>query len=268
MLYGFFKKLVIADNLSSWVDPIYTDPSNFSGIEVLLGFLGFGVQVYADFSGYSDIAIGLAAIFGFHLNTNFKTPFFSVSIREFWTRWHISLYSWFRDYVYIPLGGSRNSKFRGSLNILITFGLSGLWHGAGWNYILFGLLHAIYYLLEKWYRNSLSPLFIGIIAHIMILLAWGVFRQTNFVLYKEMWKQVLYDTSFISFNWTISNFTIAIGLLILLFTEFFIRNKENFSSWVLGKRRLEQIAVFYLFIFWILLFGSFDTSQNFIYFQF
>lgn len=148
MVWGFFKKVVIADKIAMVVEQVYQDPTLYTGIPLIAAALFFGVQVYCDFSGYSDIAIGSAQVMGFRLMDNFNRPFASRSVTEFWRRWHISLMTWFRDYVYIPLGGKRVGKRRWYLNLFITFTLSGLWHGAGWGYVLWGSLNGCYLILS------------------------------------------------------------------------------------------------------------------------
>ncbi|MCW5898872.1 MAG: MBOAT family protein [Flavobacteriales bacterium] len=144
MLWGFVKKVVVADRVSLVVDHIYAQPGEMDWTTLVLGGVLFGVQAYCDFSGYSDIAIGAARVLGIRLMRNFRTPYLSASIAEFWTRWHISLNAWFRDYVYIPLGGNRVTAGRWYFNLLVVFFISGLWHGAGWTYVLFGVLHGVY----------------------------------------------------------------------------------------------------------------------------
>lgn len=144
MLWGMVKKVVIADRLAIYVDRVYGDAAGHDGITLLVASVMFGFQIYCDFSGYSDIAIGAARILGFDLMTNFRQPYFSQSIREFWQRWHISLSTWFRDYVYIPLGGSRHGTARMYLNVFATFLVSGLWHGANWTFVVWGGLHGLY----------------------------------------------------------------------------------------------------------------------------
>ena len=143
ILWGLFKKMVIADNLAPIVDAAFTNPSAYNGAELALATFCFAFQIYCDFSGYSDIAIGVAKLLGFELIRNFAYPYFSQSVGEFWRRWHISLSSWFRDYVYFPLGGSRVTKGRMAFNVMITFLLSGFWHGASWNFLIWGALNGI-----------------------------------------------------------------------------------------------------------------------------
>ncbi len=149
MVWGFLKKIVIADTLAVSVDRIYNDVYSYSGMSLVLATLFFTIQIYCDFSGYSDIAVGCAKLFGIELMENFKSPYFASSIKEFWKRWHISLSTWFLDYLYIPLGGNRVSKWRNRCNLLITFLVSGLWHGANWTYVIWGGVHGAGQIIEK-----------------------------------------------------------------------------------------------------------------------
>lgn len=146
MLWGFFKKIVIADSMAPQVETIYANYSQYDGLAIAIGTFFFAIQIYCDFSGYSDIAIGSARLFGFNLRRNFAFPYFSRDIAEFWRRWHISLSTWFRDYVFIPLGGNRCGKGRQVFNIFVTFTVSGLWHGANWTFVVWGALNGLYYL--------------------------------------------------------------------------------------------------------------------------
>lgn len=149
MLFGFFKKIVIADRLSVIVDTVYNNPSDYDGAYYIIATVAFAIQIYCDFSGYSDIARGSARIMGYDLMVNFDRPYFSKSITEFWRRWHISLSSWFRDYLYFPLGGSRKGYLRTLLNLFIVFLVSGLWHGASWTFVVWGALNGAAIVIEK-----------------------------------------------------------------------------------------------------------------------
>lgn len=149
MVYGFFKKVVIADRLAVIVDTVYNNPSGYDGVYYIIATVAFAIQIYCDFSGYSDIARGSARIMGFELMHNFDRPYFSKSVTEFWRRWHISLSSWFRDYLYFPLGGSRKGYFRPLLNLFIIFLASGLWHGASWTFVIWGALNGVAIVIEK-----------------------------------------------------------------------------------------------------------------------
>jgi len=161
MAWGLFKKVVIADRLAAMVDVVYDDPSHHFGLQVIIATVFFAFQIYCDFSGYSDMAIGAARIMGFKLMTNFNRPYFSKSISEFWKRWHISLSTWFRDYLYIQLGGNKVVRSRWYFNLFITFVISGLWHGANWTYIIWESLHGAYLifaLVTKNWRNNLNQI--------------------------------------------------------------------------------------------------------------
>jgi D-alanyl-lipoteichoic acid acyltransferase DltB (MBOAT superfamily) len=148
MAWGFFKKLVVADRLALYVNDVYASPENYNGLQLSIATVFFAYQIYCDFSGYSDIAIGSARVLGFRLMENFDNPYHSKTIPEFWRRWHISLSTWFRDYVYYPMGGNRVAKPRWYLNLMVTFGISGLWHGSNWTFVIWGLLNGVYLVLS------------------------------------------------------------------------------------------------------------------------
>ena len=203
ILWGFFKKLVVADRLSTYVNPIFNNPEFHNGTSVVIASFFFAVQIYCDFSGYSDMAIGTARVMGFDLINNFNRPYFSKSIKEFWGRWHISLSTWFRDYLYIPLGGSRGTKFRRSLNLLIVFIISGIWHGANWTFILWGASHGCYRIIglhtEKFRKkiiqimhlqnNKLLYLIEILFTITLVTLTWIFFRANTvkdaFILFRN-----------------------------------------------------------------------------------
>jgi D-alanyl-lipoteichoic acid acyltransferase DltB (MBOAT superfamily) len=154
MLWGFFKKLVVADRLAIFVTEVFDHPAAYDGLAVWIAAWFFAIQIYCDFSGYSDIAIGSAQVLGIRLMDNFRMPYFAANIREFWQRWHISLSTWFRDYVYIPLGGSRVSLARWQVNVLAVFLVSGLWHGASWTFVFWGALHGLYFIVASWTERA------------------------------------------------------------------------------------------------------------------
>ena len=147
MLWGFFQKMVIADRVAILVDTVYSNIMIYNSYELLVAAIGFSIQIYCDFSSYSNIAVGAAKIMGLELMENFNTPYFANSIQDFWRRWHISLSTWFRDYLYIPLGGGKCSKVKKYRNIMVTFLMSGLWHGANWTYVIWGGLHGVYQII-------------------------------------------------------------------------------------------------------------------------
>lgn len=181
VLWGFFKKLVVADNCAIVVNDIWNNYSSYNGTTLLVGSILFTFQIYSDFSGYSDIAIGTAKMFGFHLTANFRYPYLAESISDFWRRWHITLLSWFRDYVYIPLGGNRCSLAKVIRNIFVVFGLSGLWHGASWTFVIWGIYHAILYIpliiKKKVGFNLRAPRIFSILfVFVLVDLGWIFFR--------------------------------------------------------------------------------------------
>ena len=194
ILWGMFKKVVIADRIAPSVDHVFSRVTGNNGVSFIIATLLFAVQIYCDFSAYTDIAIGSANIMGFDIMKNFKRPYFAKSVSEFWHRWHISLSSWFRDYLYIPLGGSRVSKLRWALNIMVVFVVSGLWHGASWGFVMWGALHGLYLLIGRFTRplkdKTLGKLHInpqgkligfiaGLITFALICFAWILFRANS-----------------------------------------------------------------------------------------
>lgn len=188
VLWGAFKKVVIANRLAVYVNAVYNDVDNFSGLPIIVATLFFTFQIYCDFSGYSDIAIGTARVMGFDLMENFRQPYFATSVRDFWQRWHISLSTWFRDYLYIPLGGNRVSFIRNLLNLMIIFVVSGLWHGANWTFVIWGALHGGYIVIEtlfnKWVGQR-NPQALQLwlqrgITFLVVAFAWIFFRANTF----------------------------------------------------------------------------------------
>ncbi len=187
MVWGFFKKVVIADRLAEYVNLVYNHPHDYAGLHNIIATFFFSFQIYCDFSGYSDIAIGSAMIMGYTLMTNFRRPYLSLSVREFWSRWHISLSTWFRDYLYIPLGGNRVVKWRWYYNLFITFLISGLWHGAEWTFVIWGALHGFYLIFAIWTKDIRERFnrFIGLLKHPKIYKAWQIL--VTFVLVFFAW---------------------------------------------------------------------------------
>ena len=185
MTWGFFKKLCVADVVAVWSDRVFNDVYNYKGFALILAMFFFTVQIYCDFSGYSDIARGCAKLFGIELMENFKSPYFSASIREFWSRWHISLSTWFRDYVYIPLGGNRCGKLRHNVNLMITFIVSGLWHGANWTFVIWGAVHGLAQVIENAFvPKGYEPHGVARAVRVLgtftfVMLAWVFFRANS-----------------------------------------------------------------------------------------
>ena len=183
MAWGYFKKLVLADGLSVYVNQVYNNLSAYKGFSLVLATFFFAIQLYCDFSGYTDIALGSAKVLGINLTQNFKAPYLASSIKDFWGRWHISLSSWLRDYIYIPLGGSRVGKIRHALNIMITFLISGLWHGASWNFIVWGMFYGIFLIAERIglddLLHRLPPVVSRIYTLMVVVIGWVFFRADN-----------------------------------------------------------------------------------------
>ncbi len=282
MLWGFFKKIVIADSLSPIVHSIFRDNANQPGFFLITGVIYFSIQIYCDFSGYTDIARGTAKLFGFELLINFRFPYFSRDIAEFWRRWHISLSSWFRDYLYIPLGGSKEGTKKAVINILIVFLFSGLWHGAHWTFIVWGLLHALYFLpllLLKKNRDNTGPLAphsflpslretLNILwTYILVCFAWIFFRADNmtqaFQYIKGIFTHPFYATE--SFDPPMYYLPFIIG--IFFFVEWLCRNHDIEFFFFKFKKSYTRHAVYLFILFIIVVFGSF-RENTFIYFQF
>jgi alginate O-acetyltransferase complex protein AlgI len=303
MLWGFFKKVVVADRLAYFVNLAYDNPENYPGISLFVAAVFFSFQIFCDFSGYSDIAIGASRIMGIELMDNFKHPYFSKSISEFWSRWHISLSTWFRDYLYIPLGGNRKGNLRWHFNIFIVFLLSGFWHGANWTFIVWGGLHGAYLvfanstikLREKINKTiglfrfpKLYNILQVILVFILVTIAWVFFRAEDVgtavkIIGKivsgvpEYFMNALTDPHFLwleplFFNMYMKEilFDILIITSGLLFMEL-VHYAEGSSKIdeVLSKKATGLQWSFYLFlIFFVLIGGSFHSSAEFIYFQF
>lgn len=277
ILWGLFKKMVIADNLAPAVDQIFTNYTDLSGSVLVLGILYFAIQIYCDFSGYSDIAIGTAKLFGFKLMTNFSFPYFSRDIGEFWRRWHISLSTWFRDYVYIPLGGSRASKGRQFFNIFVTFTVSGFWHGANWTFIAWGALHGLFYLPfiflgRKKYKDvaaqgrwlpSIREASSIAVTFALVLLAWTFFRAPT-VTDALQYIAGIFDPSLFSMP---SAYRLPLVYVIgILGFEWLQRSKVfalDIESWPVVLR-----WSFYMLLVYLILFLGTGAPQSFIYFQF
>lgn len=282
MLWGFFKKIVVADNCAEAANVIWGDYSNQSGFTLLLGGFFFTFQIYGDFSGYSDIAIGTARLFGINLMRNFNFPYFSRDIAEFWRRWHISLTTWFRDYIYIPLGGSRCVRWKVMRNTLIIFLVSGFWHGANWTFITWGAYHALlFFPLMLWGKNrkytnsvaagrflpSVKEFGQMLFTFLLALIGWIIFRAENigqaWDYLGRMCSSSLLD---ISIRWGKSA---LLYIVLLVIVEWFQRDKQH-ALQITGKGILLYTPVrwiiYFTIILFVLLFAGGQT--DFIYFQF
>jgi len=286
MVWGLFKKVVIADRLAPMVDVVYSDPSTHFGWAVIAATVFFAIQIYCDFSGYSDMAIGAAQVMGFKLMTNFRTPYFATSVSEFWKRWHISLSTWFKDYLYIPLGGNKVTANRWYLNLMVTFMVSGIWHGASWTFLAWGALHGFYLvfgILTQNFRNRLNaatginkfPLFFdavqSVIVFVLVGFAWIFFRAESMedalILIKNgvkfpsgnFFDMVLYGN--------IPEFCSGVFFIIVLLVAEKLLGKQSVSEYVNGLPVMKRWILYVVVCLIILNFGVFG-GNDFIYFQF
>jgi alginate O-acetyltransferase complex protein AlgI len=288
MAWGFFKKVVIADRLAIFVNTVYDNPYKYEGAPLMLATFFFSIQIYCDFSGYSDIAIGASKIMGIKLMKNFDRPYFSQNISEFWKRWHISLSTWFRDYLYISLGGNRVLKWRWYYNLFITFLISGLWHGANWTYVVWGGLNGIYLIFESFtteIRKKLAEFlkinqilwkFLSILTtNILIGFAWVFFRSKNIYdaiyILKNMFKNLYYSTLSLkseNLGLDLYGYLMAFGSIIFLFLVENWQAKHSALLWLKTKPVYIRYGLYCMLILAILGWGSFESKQQFIYFQF
>lgn len=296
MVWGFFMKMVIADRVAILVDTVFNNYRMYGSTELILAVIGFSLQIYCDFGSYSMIAVGAARIMGFELMENFNTPYFARSIRDFWSRWHISLSSWFRDYLYIPLGGNRKGAFRKAVNIMVVFLVSGLWHGAGWSFVVWGGLHGFYQVAadvlqkprEKWREKfavrtdcfswKISQM---LVTYALVLFAWIFFRADSFTDALLFIKRIFVrPTPWLLFNGGIYELgldrvemnILFLSVLILLAVDL-IRyvKKQTLDAFLLEQNLWFEWAVVIGLIVMIFVYGKYGPAfdpQQFIYFQF
>lgn len=295
MIWGGFQKIVIADRVAIFVDTVFNNFPEYGGMYVVIAVLLFAVQIYCDFAGYSTIAIGAAKVMGFDLMENFNCPYFSMSVAEFWRRWHISLSSWFKDYLYIPLGGNRKGKLRKYINLMIVFLVSGLWHGASWSFIVWGGLNGIFqiigerlkklrdFIVKKLHldRETASHKIYKIITTFLLIdFTWIFFRASSCRQAIEMIKSifttynpwVLIDESLYKLGLDRKEFQLMIIAIIILFIADFIKWKGySVREWIYKQERWFRWGFYIISILIVVTFGiwgaAFDAS-SFIYFQF
>lgn len=295
MLYGLFQKMVISDNIALVVDQIYNNHDNYSGVVLVYASIMFAFQIYCDFGGYSNIAIGASRVMGFSLMENFDTPYFSKTVAEFWRRWHISLSSWFRDYLYIPLGGNRKGIVRKYFNLMVVFLASGLWHGASWHYVVWGGINGAYQIIGSVLqpiRKKLCEIFKintssfshqvlkVLLTFLMVDFSWIFFRANGFLdalsIIKGMitrWDiSVLFDGTLPQIGLQEGQFTVLmIALAVLLVADLCKYLKINLVEKFCQQGIWFQYLGYFIIIFIILLFGCYGSgydSSQFIYFQF
>lgn len=287
MTLGFFKKMVIADRLAILVNTVYNNPTEYEGVEIIIATVFFAFQILCDFSGYTDIAIGAAKVLGFDLMKNFDRPYFSKSIPEFWRRWHISLGAWFRDYVYFPLGGNRVSQWKKYRNILIVFVTSGLWHGASWNFLIWGFLHGLYYVLDMLlnpliqFNFKVAPFwkkaFKLLFTFTLVCFAWVFFRANTL---QDAWyliehtfvfnPEVIIGNGIYDMGLDRREFKVALISISALLLFDSMEGKFNFFD-LLRKQHFTLRWLFYIILaLSILVFGVYGGNEKapFIYFQF
>ena len=268
IIFGFFLKLCIADNLALVVNPVYDTPVKYDALSIALGTLLFGFQIYTDFAGYSLIAQGVARLIGVRLMDNFRTPYLSTNIGEFWKRWHISLSTWFKDYLYIPLGGNRKNWFRWAINIMLVFAISGFWHGAQWTFMIWGALHGLYYLAER-FTGFIKLGFLnkgvlgGVKTFVLVMVAWVFFRAGNWDnvmnIYKEFrWGLGTEQLEFVNYFWFLA--------LLFILSEILLYNKR-FDLWCENKHITVRWGIYALLVFCVVALGG-TANHPFIYFQF
>lgn len=299
MGWGFFQKLVIADRIAILVTDVYSRFSDYSGLQILLATVLFAFQIYCDFGGYSDIAVGAARVMGFTLTKNFESPYFAVSVSEFWRRWHISLTTWFRDYIYIPLGGNRCGRLKKYRNLLLTFAVSGLWHGAGWNYVVWGGLNGLYQIvgdLTRPLRTAVQRrlhirtdcgsyrLVQGFVTFIFVDFSWLFFRSGSLLRSLQMlWHSISHPDFLALFSpdtllgintMALSEkdfYVMLAGLAVLMLADHFKNQKVDIKGVLARQNIWFRWLVYYGLIFAILIFGIYGSGYDasaFIYFQF
>ena len=282
MAFGFLKKMFFADNIAPLVNEIFSIPTGFDSFTIILGTIAFGIQIYCDFSGYSDIAIGAALILGFKLPVNFNKPYFATSPSDFWRRWHISLSSWLRDYLYIPLGGSKKSHVQTYANLATVMFLGGLWHGASWNFVIWGLLHGGYLAIHRlivnkfpilneiqFFKTKTGKIISIIVTQYFVFLAWIPFRvsDSNDIFY-AMSKFVLLDFQFDETTQIIFQNKFPILLIILFFVLHFISYKKTNLIQNISKLKLRWWFTIVTIILTIIIFFYDGNPEEFIYFKF
>ena len=279
MLWGLFKKVVIADRLALFVNTVYADPTSYQGFPLIWATIFFSFQIYCDFSGYSDIALGASKVLGIELMQNFRMPYLAKSIKSFWSRWHISLSTWFRDYLYIPLGGNRVSKPRWYLNLFLVFLISGLWHGANVTFIIWGALHGVYLILglllepleNKYFKNNgvFASMLKRLFVFALVAFAWVFFRATNvndaFYIITNFHKIDFNEFFGVANSSTFNNIRSLILIGILIASDYYFEHAEKND--IIMKNNVIRYATAFVLAIIIYTQGIFD-SESFIYFQF
>ena len=296
MLWGYFLKMVIADRLAIYVDAVWSNYKTFGSTALVIAAIFFSIQIYCDFNSYSTIAVGAARIMGINLMQNFDTPYFSTSIKDFWRRWHISLSTWLKDYVYIPLGGNRCSKGKKYFNLMVIFLVSGLWHGANWSYVIWGGLHGAFQIIGEIKNALLDKFFIKhkvyrctfsyklgqmCVTFLLVTIAWIFFRSetpNDAIMYiyrmltcSDYW--IIPQRLYLNYGLNQTQFTIAIVSITILIIADAVQyvKKQNLIQIISGEILIFRWLIYLSLIFFILIFGVYGPSvdaKQFIYFQF
>jgi D-alanyl-lipoteichoic acid acyltransferase DltB (MBOAT superfamily) len=292
MIWGFFQKLVVADRLGMLVNTVYNSPDNYRGFQIIIATIFYAFQIYCDFGAYSDIARGAAAVMGFKLTKNFERPYFAKSTKDFWRRWHISLCSWFKDYLYIPMGGNRRGRLRKYINTMVVFLVSGLWHGANTTFIIWGALHGTYQIIgdiltpvkkklvkrlnirTEQYNYKLLQI---VITFILVDFAWIFFRVNTYKDALTIIKNMFYFNPWIFIDNSIYNlgldskeFFVAVMSIIVVLVMNLLQRKKDFSLQFSKQNIVFRWLIYVSAVIAILIFGIFAgyDPQQFIYFQF
>jgi len=282
MAFGFLKKMFFADNIAPLVDNIFNNPVGLESFAIVLGTIAFGIQIYGDFSGYSDIAIGAALILGFKLPLNFNKPYFATSPSDFWKRWHISLSSWLRDYLYIPLGGNRKSNGHTYFNLITVMFLGGMWHGASWNFVIWGVLHGAYLAVHKlisdrfpslknnpFFKSKIGKITSILITQYLVFLAWIPFRVHDFDdLTYSIGKYVFFDFQFSQSLQLIESNQIAIGIMMLFIIFHYISFRSKNLVEKISKLNSFTWFLFLTTVFLLIFLFYQGYTDDFIYFKF
>ena len=276
IIWGYFKKIVIADNMANIANSVFKDYTQYQGLDILIGILAFTIQIYGDFSGYSDIARGLSKLMGFELMVNFKLPYFALNPSDFWLRWHISLSTWLRDYLYIPLGGNRQGVFNTYRNLFLTMLLGGLWHGAAWNFVIWGAFHGLILIiyrifdrepehLDPWCGKYPYPRVLAkmLLMFILTNIGWVIFRSSSIHQIYYMLAKVGFSISDQTLVWGYDLLFFCLPLFLIQIFQYVTRDLLIVTKF----KPIIRVPIYSFLIIWICVFGVRESGE-FIYFQF
>lgn len=284
MAWGYFKKIVISDSISQYIGKVFDSPQRFQGFSLMFTAVMFSIQIYCDFSGYSDIALGVAKLFGIKLTANFRSPYFSRSLGEFWGRWHVSLSTWFRDYVYIPLGGNRVGKLRNAKNLMVTFLASGLWHGADWTFIIWGGMHGLalsaekIFIPEKCQRAAgLAKVLNIVVVFCFCTFAWVFFASDSLkdaiYIVKHVFDGILDPVNYLrdgllAIGMDEASLVFLVLSILLLLVFDYVSMKKDVIAVISSKKVIVRWCLYIIFVLWMILNIPVTDTTEFIYFQF